>query len=80
MKQIFMAAIIIVIGLAILATTHHASAQYAEFPDYGSSYYQTPQKRYNSGWNHGIIIILKTPDHSMAVYNRTSIMNRKPYS
>jgi hypothetical protein len=54
MKQILTATIMVAIGLAILATIHHASAQYMESPDYGSSYYQTPQERYNSGWNHGI--------------------------
>jgi hypothetical protein len=54
MKQIFTAAIMVAIGLAILTTIHHASAQYPEFPDYGSSYYPTPQERYNSGWNHGL--------------------------
>jgi hypothetical protein len=52
-KQIFIATIMVAIGLAMLATIHHASAQYGEFPDYGSSYL-TPQERYTSGWNHGI--------------------------
>ena len=53
MKQIFIATIIVAISLGMLATIHHVSAQYAEFPDYGSNYL-TPQERYNSGWNHGI--------------------------
>jgi hypothetical protein len=52
MKQIFTAAIMVAIRLAIMTTIHHASAQYMEFPDYGC--YLTPQERYNSGWNHGL--------------------------
>jgi hypothetical protein len=54
MKRILMATIMVAVGLAALTTIHRASAQYMESPDYGSSYYQTSQERYNSGWNHGI--------------------------